>query len=355
MKYRRNKILHFIILTFFVTLVSKISWAKDATPSSFLVEVGQRELKKGNVADAIHEFNKALLVNPNCVEAQTALENLGVAPKVYSQGYPTVTGQFVEPKSHVKNYQSKIAQLENEKREMENRLKELQAEHKDLYATYLQRDLEMDLLLNKISALKQLSEQDRQRYIDQVNDVAELYNDRSFKPQPALAQSAEMVSRPTATQDSDVQMKNLETELLKVGDQYRRLKAEATKKIELQNKLISLFGQYLEIRNARINASENKFVLNHIDQVRYQQELLKKTDEVASLYNQVGHYQGRINDRDKIMVEKSKNLELLQKELYETRQNDSHNQELIDEQNKKIMNLEKELQEAKKEIERLAG
>ena len=131
---------HFTLLSFFMmficvapaTLVD--AGQKGQNPSAnYLVEIGELELKRGNIDYAVHEFSKALLVEPGNKEALYYLNHLGYAKGLYEQ--PIVvrgTKPHVPSRMHI--VQEHMARVEHERAYLEDQYQTVQD------ATYVCKD-----------------------------------------------------------------------------------------------------------------------------------------------------------------------------------------------------------------------
>ena len=80
---KRKILLAVILLISFVTLAWRSSGAEDAgDASSALCEYGIQLYRQGQVADAIHELKKSLIINPHNLKAKNYLM------KIYSERKP---------------------------------------------------------------------------------------------------------------------------------------------------------------------------------------------------------------------------------------------------------------------------
>ena len=307
------KVLSVILLAMTVTLSSQPVWAAKAiTLSSFLVEIGRRNLETGRVNDAIHEFKKALLVDPNYEEAKEELRKLGVPEERYQGAKPS--------SERIREYQHQVAQLENEKVEMEGKINELQAEQDKLHDIFVLKNLELEVLIDKVVRIKQLREKDRKDQIKQIDQIAGFYADQTKDLKRSVHQQKnEIVNQQIALLMPDgkksINESKLEDSLLNLGYRVNQMDPMTQAKTEMQDKLIELFSEYLDLREQRFFNVENQMVFNEIDKAHQEKMLVKKMDEMIALEDNVNRTTQRIEDRDALIVDKEKELELLRSEL----------------------------------------
>lgn len=302
-----------ISLVITVTLLSQPVWAgKAITPSSFLVEIGRKQLEKGKVNDAIHEFKKALLVDPHYEDAKEELRKLGVPEERYLGAKPS--------SQRIREYQYQVAQLENEKVEMEGKINELQAEQDKLHDIFVLKNLELEVLIDKVVRIKQLREKDRNDQIKQIDQIAGFYSDQTKGLKKTVHQQKnEIVNQQIALLMPDgmksINESKLEDSLLNLGYRVNQMDPMTQAKIDMQDKLTELFSEYLDLREQRFFNVENQMVFNEIDKAHQAKMLVKKMDEMIALEDNANRYTQRIEDRDALIVDKEKELELLRSEL----------------------------------------
>ncbi len=328
MKRTYTTFLYTVMLTVFAAALSQPVWAARAnTPANYLVDVGRMELANGKVNDAIHEFKKALLLDPTHEEAKAELKKLGVSDERY-QGVQSSA-------QRAKAYQDQIAQLEKDKADMQARLDKAQQDQDQLHEIYVVKNLELEVLINKVAALKQLREKENKQHLKTVDQVAEFYTDQNRDLKTTVdKQKKELVSQEMALYKKNTN--HIEDNLLNLGYRVNQLDPTTQAKMEVQEKLIQLFSEYLDLREQRFLEVENRAVTNEIDKAKQTKMLVKKMDEIIKLQDNVDRYLSRIEERDQLIADKNKETELIENELYES-------QKALDEQNQKVMDLEEKL------------
>ncbi len=115
-----------IVLTMVAAFPAKPAVAANAM-AELLVDTGLRELEKGDKDAAIHEFSKALMLEPDNQEARRQLKLLGLDEGIYADS-PTAVGRKSHSNSAVNRYRAQIAQLQNDKAQLEQQLQYSQRE-----------------------------------------------------------------------------------------------------------------------------------------------------------------------------------------------------------------------------------
>jgi hypothetical protein len=334
MKRTYTKFLYTLLMTAFAAVLSQPVWAARAnTPANYLVDVGRMELQNGKVNDAIHEFKKALLIDPAHEEAKAELKKLGVSDERY-QGVQSSA-------QRAKEYQDKIAHLEKDKADMQAKFDKVQQDQDRLHEIYVVKNLELEVLINKVAALKQLREKENKQHLKTVDQVAEFYTDQNKDLKNTVQkQKKEIVNQQIALLMPDgkksVNEAAVEDNLLNLGYRVNQLDPTTQAKMEVQEKLIQLFSEYLDLREQRFLEVENRAVTNEIDKAKQAKMLVKKMDEIIKLQDNVDRYLSRLEERDELITDKNKENELIENELYESLQK-------LDDQNEKVRNLEEKL------------
>jgi chromosome segregation ATPase len=317
-----NKYTFYLLLALpgILLLASQASAAKMQTLSSYLVEFGHQEMDQGRVEDAIRDFRKALILDPNHPGAKAELRKLGLPD--YIGGAKSADAELIHAQGSIQQYQTQIAQLKEDKKMMEQKVWQMQEKTDTLSQQYMAKNLELEVLLNKVSGLKTASKETNDKFAKQMNEITQFYIEQNRDlNETVIKQKEDIVNQHIALNRMDQKTgktnnKLIEKKITALGNQYNRLEKDAQVKLELQSKMIDLLSDYLQIREARLIQSDSRLVSNEIDKVGKERRLLKKMDEVIALQDKLSQYNGRIEDRDKLIVDKNKELEFIRQELY---------------------------------------
>ncbi len=93
--------------------------------SAYLVILGERAYAKGRTEEAIHEFSRALMLDPTNQQAQKRLEELGVAQDML----PVQFADPVELRERIKANEDKANQLIRQKNILEEELRTLKTDN----------------------------------------------------------------------------------------------------------------------------------------------------------------------------------------------------------------------------------
>jgi len=111
-----------IFLALFLSLVNQ-ALASETTKegSDFLAAMGERSLEGGDIQTAIHEFSKALMLNPDNEKAKYYLKEFHINEGIY-QGTQTRGSQMGQLATDIRDYQQQVHQLEQERFHLEKRV-----------------------------------------------------------------------------------------------------------------------------------------------------------------------------------------------------------------------------------------
>ena len=81
--------LSLFIAVLILTLLALPAYAASTTQvaSDYLVKIGEKDLKSGDLQGAIHEFSKALMLNPDNKKAQYLLSRYNINRNIYPNLY----------------------------------------------------------------------------------------------------------------------------------------------------------------------------------------------------------------------------------------------------------------------------
>ncbi len=259
---RKNKHLVFLILLPAIILSSwRLSTAQDAgDASSALCEYGIKLHKEGQIADAIHELKKALIINPHNLKAKNYLT------KIYSE-----RGLSVEPqpasgrKIRINEYEDQIKKLQEEANYYQKQLKALNDRNlaKEAELERLARELEFQ---KNLSGLKEQAHKNRQEKIAGLeNQISRLEKETGdYQKQLAalnaqyLAKEAELEKLNQNLNSQKELMDRKERELLQ-AQKEKHLADLASKKKELA-KLKADYENRLKLMETSLRTKENLMI-----------------------------------------------------------------------------------------------
>ena len=112
MKFIQSLVIFSIMLIFLITPVKQLK-ASDNMGANFFFDEVLRSYNNGNVRDAIHEWSKVLMIDPNHKEAKKHLRKLGVEKGLYT-GNETQETRIADLERKIEYYKNQVAQLQNQ-------------------------------------------------------------------------------------------------------------------------------------------------------------------------------------------------------------------------------------------------
>ncbi|MBU4334421.1 MAG: hypothetical protein KKD07_08285, partial [Candidatus Omnitrophica bacterium] len=152
---RKNSVYICALLSLFLCFcMPKVSFARDnRSPDDFIVETGEHYLRQGDAETAIHEFSKALMINPDNEKAREYLKMTGMKSGLY----PGVVGyeaHYGELNRHIEDYKYQVLNLQTEKNKLRGKFLDLMNEKKRLYESNLAKSNRIISLEQKIDTIK---------------------------------------------------------------------------------------------------------------------------------------------------------------------------------------------------------
>ncbi len=361
------KILNITVYIFVATFLFSSTYDVSAleenrrTPADFLVEVGKTDLQKGNIQQAIHEFSKALMMDPHHKEAKQLLVQFGIEDGLYTK-QKTHLSRISDMGDHIRSYRAKLEDLERQKADLKNQFARLQVEHFSIIRENKNKDLEISKLKTTITAIQKTANHNKGIYegkVGQMDQANEYHRESLLDMQEAMNQEKEAALAPLANHrklkqnyeayhdkfDKSIEYSAyLEEELLSLSDKYHSLNSQISDQYVHQDKLIHVLEDYLKLREASLDDALDEALYKHVDLTQADSMVLAKLNELIDLHDDVDQKRNRIDDlHDDLMISKdmildrNKEINDLQEEIQGA---DHYIQILLDEQREKREMLE---------------
>lgn len=123
------------------------------TGADFLVKTAKAHLQSGDVTSALHEFSKALMLDPDHQEAKYYLSQYGVPSGLY-KNVETRTSQIADMGKSIKIHNDQIVVLEQQKQELEHKIQDLAMERDMLYHSNMINEARVNDLSSEIEQLR---------------------------------------------------------------------------------------------------------------------------------------------------------------------------------------------------------
>lgn len=266
----RTNILYVLFLSTF--FLANPAFAENQA-ADFLVEIGRNSLLKGDVPDAIHEFSKALILEPNNVQALNELKKLGLEGGLYSRS-ATRTTMTADMAENLKGYQQKVESLEKEKSQLQN-------------------------VVNALA-------------------VSANSNKDCFKGGKSCPEAKALITPecPLACVKKKVvssidQAIAYEQELSELTKKYWDLKRELGQDLDQQQKINHVMDAYVSVKDEKISQVNDELIQKEIGLLRARKDVLAKSDDMAELQESLSLYQKRLDDKEQLLRQKDAELKEL--------------------------------------------
>jgi len=206
--------------------------------SDYLVETGEHALKGGNLSDAIHEFSKALMVNPDNKKAQWYLAKLHVEG-LYTN-VRTPVDQMGEMARDIRDAEADVSDLEGQRYYLQERV--------DLLEDAIERKGDHQLL----------------------KDVEDYYREAAFY-------------------DIDPNLP-YDQQLAALQKKHHEFKEYSFDKDRVQDKTIAVMDQLLGYREKHLEDAKDDFVRHRILLAKNNRDLLNKMNRLKELQSEYDVY-----------------------------------------------------------------
>ena len=339
----------------------------------FLTDLGESYYNQGDTQEAIHEFSKALLVDPSNEKAKRYLKELGLDQGLY-KGIKTRSSQVAELADQVKGYKQQVTDLEKQRLEIEEQSRQFK-EEKDSFIKQNQtklakaQELQANVHQMEESHKRHLAERDTQ-----IKQMEKYYQDKSRDYQQTLEQQKSQFTTQLSVQSSALEVKEEDIKVVKgkldaligrglgredqaavLTQKVHQLKKEAQREEKRRDNMFQAVDEYLYLRNDELNDLKNQVVYGELDLVKEEQRRWVRLDDLIELNDSVGQHRYWLNERDAWIEEKNKSLNSLTGRLADIQTELKKKNALIQEQEKHLLDLKKELQNARAQLKNLQG
>src|SRR3989339_325019 len=362
---RKNSVYICVLLSLFLCLcMAKMSFARDTRePDDFLVETGEHYLRQRDAETAIHEFSKALMINPDNEKAREYLKMSGMKNGLYS-GVVGYESHFGELNRHIEDYKQQVLNLQTEKFKLRGKFVDLMNEKKRLYESNLAKSSRIVDLEQKLDNIKeQLYQRDavirRQEWKDKVemNEVEALISQRNrFLKEEVIRQKSELDALKSILDEKDENLEDIKQRFAEVISSSRehqvvlgtfdQFKDQAYKVNDRQDRMIHVMEDVMQYSDGHLVEAKDSLVKKELDLVQNQEARLARLDDAVYLVETVVKQQEEIDTRDTFVKNQKDSVLKLADRVH-------NKDEMIDVQNQHILEIEQELQKAKKQISEL--
>lgn len=229
MRIQTNR-LTLLIGVFYFLSVSPATAFEGTLVAEHLVAEGINFYAQGEYPQAIHEFSKALLVDPNNEEAQYYLGKMGMGTGLLFGEKRTKDFHLGRAIKNVDWYQQQLTQIEKDRADKEKVLQWLYAEKKKLDSVVANKLAENQQLRGKISQVQQhfksKTAQDRALLSTMEKQVVEKDKTISCLNDELCALEKTLVTKVSLLEEKQKQVAALDKQIVSVRESARRKAAE---------------------------------------------------------------------------------------------------------------------------------
>jgi DNA repair exonuclease SbcCD ATPase subunit len=287
-----RKIKHLVFLISLMGLLGlfyRASLAQDAgDASSTLCEYGIKLYKEGQIADAIHELKKALMVNPHNLKAKNYLMKI-YAERGLLVGPPAPSAKKIK----ISEYKEQIKKLRGEARRYQNQLNALNkqnlAKEAELQRLNRQLDLQKELFSSREQDLLLVHKGRREKISALQDKLKRLEKETGDYKREFVALNDQYLAKQTELEKLTRQLRDYKgrrEEISALQDKLKRLEKETG---DYQKQLSAINGKYLgkeaewERLKGELN-SQKELLAKKEEELRYVQGEGKK--QLADLASQ---------------------------------------------------------------------
>lgn len=360
-----------------VYLVAMPSFA-DNNGAEYLVKMGKDHLQKGQRDMAIHEFSKALMMDPHNETALKELHSLGIDQGLYS-GARTSLERLSAMSEEINAYKTKLQDLEKHKAILESMLKQADVANLDLSLTNGQMDQDINSLQEGLTVSQLLSEEEAKQHLEQMKLMSKQQEaDKALNEKEMMALNEQLKNKMTpritigAVDSGDLaslrhrlnstveRSLDYEKELAAYHDENSQLKKFVEDQYAHQDKLIHVLEDYLHLREDHLSDAKDHLVYRELDLANTDDYLVDKIDELIQYNEDFGEYIVHIGDETFFLDEQNSYIKFL-RERFDQMQDEmssehvavSEKVNMLIDQDKYLLSLQAELEDAQKQIQRL--
>jgi len=371
----RTKTLILLLLVGFVggmTIVSSAEARRQNEAAAFLIKVGRSFYERGRVEEAMKEFSKALILDPDNKQAKNYLRKMGLSDGMYTSP-KTYSSQIADLSRHVTNYKINNDILSEERKEAEQKALELEKDRNQIHLAKQVKALEVDVMNTKIRDAEKESQRLANNYqhqaraqkkewkeienrhlvkIENLNDICSIQEKKLDIHQASLSDKTNqlMVLNEKLQEVSDIFAK-YEYHLTRLEEKYAQLQEKIIDRQHQHKRIVNALEDYMNLHRIRLGRSENDLVTKEMDLARSQWRLFDTVGDLVKTDDSLSDFQDQVDDREALILEKNKDLEFLRDTIDEVNLTVARRESLIEEQDQLIFELKEQLDQAQKQIE----
>lgn len=284
--------------------------ASENAGANFLVELGERDLKKGDLKQAIHEFSKALMLDPGHEKARAYLREYGFEEGLYS-GAVTRLAEADSFARKMKTAKDAAVEKEVELAQIRTALDKIKAHRDHLSRELTDKNLKLYDMQAQAGKLKAEMDARDRRFEDQVSQLEGLY--AAIEQEMAKVREQE-ADYPGRTGDSG-RIHAYENELIALQQEHNLLREKEHQYRERQRVMHEQIEEYVYARNRLIDDLSDELIYKDLDIAMKQSRVLARLDQIDHLDRLIEDHRRQIAGQHETIEEQNKDMEYLRNQL----------------------------------------
>lgn len=323
--------------------------------ADFLIDLGKKYHEAGDAQEAVHEFSKALLIDPNNAEAKKYLAEYGLSEGLYKPA-KLKNSERISLGDQVNGFTQKISELEVDKLVLETTFDKLKQTNSQLLDENQKKDLKIKELEEKMTHLDQAFQSnsavsDMARNLKQEDQVAvEAINPAESSEEAVAGPVSDAVLAQTPPIIEGYTFDHGNHGAVRLGPVYVLPQEKNTKR----SKADSHLAKVVSALEDDLRLAQKEMINKDIALAKTQQETLHFVDEaidansklVATKERYIKHLDGKAPHPVAASPDMKKQLLEAQDRVFEQ-------DKILNDQYKHIGVLETDLREANDQVERL--
>ena len=345
-KMKYFKLLTMMVFALCLLPAGNLYAGSNSAGADYLVKIGERELQQGRAADAVHEFSKALMLDPNHQRAKAYLSQYGIEEGLYSTNQ-TVTSRLVQDSQALAYYKEMANLIAQERDQLKKQLADVVQERNQFELEAQAAGLRQDQLLEKVAdeEYKVSLLQNHLKKIETMVTGSSIYNmEMTYKDQ--LDEIRDYVAYKLDDLDPEDMLTTLGKSYLDLQASYKNLYSNFLQQREAYQQMAQKVDDYVNVRQHELGRQSDEIVGKDVDLAVKNHHLIKMMKEVESFQNLVERYSQYLAVKDRLMQEKLKELNNLKLKLV------SQNK-AMEIQDKVILNQHQDIISFAKDVEQL--
>lgn len=297
---------------------SGVSFAGDNAGAAFLVEVGEKDILRGNIEQALHEFSKALMLDPSNEKALAYMREYGFKEGLYA-GTSTRVSEAARFGMEHKRSPQEVGQKEVEilakdteiakTRELLDKVKA----HRDQISRELtDKNLQLYAMEAELGKFKAELAINDQRFEGQVSQLDELYQSIEQEMAKVREQDAEL-ARINAGDSGRIGA--YESQLIALQQEYDLLREQRHQSRHQQQMLYNQVEEYAYLRNQLIDDLADELLYKDLDMAQKDSFVLAKLEQIEHLDQLIENHRRQIAEQYETIQRQQSDMAALRGQL----------------------------------------